>query len=814
MRAGRLFMASTALDDTMLLSHLPSLAMPLAMQAEPASDSSARDELIALYGRAISLLPEDDSQRLHYQGMLAMVLQRHGSPRLDDAVDSLIGGVTSMPDDAPGRDLVLPPLAAALGDRGGRLREKISALSARREELRRALTETGLPDGRRAGYERELADVTAEWDLCMRRQSASLEQAIEIHRQIDADPLTDSRLRRSNLSNLSVALYDSYQQTGDDALLSEAVAAMRKAVDGSDDTGLDRVRLLLNLGALLRDVADARGTQDPLVEAAEAYATVAYAPAVPPRMRADAAAWWGYSARRLGDPQTALKGLALAVGLLDEVAWRGLSRQDQESVLADYGTLAVDAAAVAIELGQLERAIELLEQGRGILLAQILGTRANYDRLESCAPDLAAELVRIEGELSASVHPADAPLPPAGPARLTQSSPGHRTSLAAQRQKILEEIRRRPGLDGFLLPPSYATLARAAEKGPVIIINISEIRCDALVMTKNSLRLIPLAGISRKSVREVVELFFGAVQVIDKGNLKMKAEYAIYSILVWLNESITGPILDGIEDLLGATGPGAPPRVWWCPTGWLSFLPLHAAGDLAELADPTHRPVFDRVVSSYTPTVGALIYSRSARGSETPHSTRALMVAMPETPGLPALPNVGKEIEGYQNAYPGATLLKGKQASSSAVTEQMRQCSLVHFACHGGQDVGKSSASRVYLNDGPLSVADISALQITAGELAFLSACETAQASSILTDESLTISSAMLLAGFKHVVGTLWYVYDPLAPVVSNRFYKNLQDQGAGVPDAATALHNAVAALRAAYPHRPVTWAQYVHVGA
>jgi CHAT domain-containing protein len=190
------------------------------------------------------------------------------------------------------------------------------------------------------------------------------------------------------------------------------------------------------------------------------------------------------------------------------------------------------------------------------------------------------------------------------------------------------------------------------------------------------------------------------------------------------------------------------------------------------------------------------------------------MVAMPETPGLPALPNVGKEIEGYQNAYPGATLLKGKQASSSAVTEQMRQCSLVHFACHGGQDVGKSSASRVYLNDGPLSVADISALQITAGELAFLSACETAQASSILTDESLTISSAMLLAGFKHVVGTLWYVYDPLAPVVSNRFYKNLQDQGAGVPDAATALHNAVAALRAAYPHRPVTWAQYVHVGA
>ena len=195
-------------------------------------------------------------------------------------------------------------------------------------------------------------------------------------------------------------------------------------------------------------------------------------------------------------------------------------------------------------------------------------------------------------------------------------------------------------------------------------------------------------------------------------------------------------------------------------------------------------------------------------------SPRALMVAMPETPGLRDLPNVKKEIDDYRNFYPGARLLKGEEAVRSAVIEEIRQCSQVHFACHGGQNVRQPSASCVYLSDGPLSVADINRIRIEFGELAFLSACETAQVSSRLTDESLTISSAMLLAGFKHVVGTMWYIRDPLAPVISGRFYEILQEQGVDVMDPATALHKAVASLRAKYPRRPLFWAQYIHVGA
>src|ERR1700749_2538392 len=50
------------------------------------------------------------------------------------------------------------------------------------------------------------------------------------------------------------------------------------------------------------------------------------------------------------------------------------------------------------------------------------------------------------------------------------------------------------------------------------------------------------------------------------------------------------------------------PRLWWCPTGILSFLPLHAAGLYSRGAPPGSK-LSDFVVSSYIPTLSSLIDS-------------------------------------------------------------------------------------------------------------------------------------------------------------------------------------------------------------
>ncbi|ELU35817.1 CHAT domain-containing protein [Rhizoctonia solani AG-1 IA] len=79
---------------------------------------------------------------------------------------------------------------------------------------------------------------------------------------------------------------------------------------------------------------------------------------------------------------------------------------------------------------------------------------------------------------------------------------------------------------------------------------------------------------------------------------------------------------------------GGMPHITWCPTGALSFLPLHAAGDY----DLTQSKVFDYAVSSYTPTLTALLGSGS---SPTNCRPRILGVGQAATPGLTPLPANG-----------------------------------------------------------------------------------------------------------------------------------------------------------------------------
>ena len=80
-------------------------------------------------------------------------------------------------------------------------------------------------------------------------------------------------------------------------------------------------------------------------------------------------------------------------------------------------------------------------------------------------------------------------------------------------------------------------------------------------------------------------------------------------------------------------------------------------------------------------------------------------------------------------------------------------------------------------------------------------------------DEVMSIASAMLFAGFKGVVGTLWSIDDADGPLVSEAFYTHLfHDQRVDTKDAAVALHLAVKKLRDSnVPF--VRWVPFVHLG-
>lgn len=265
-------------------------------------------------------------------------------------------------------------------------------------------------------------------------------------------------------------------------------------------------------------------------------------------------------------------------------------------------------------------------------------------------------------------------------------------------------------------------------------------------------------------------------------------------------------------------GPGEPagprrPRVWWCPTGPLTFLPLHAAGHHGTPG----QAVIDLFTSSYAPTLRLLQRSRQHAPPTMASAGPPLLVALPVTPGLPDIPDAIREADAFAGRFRDAAQLRGPGATAAATKEALEKCpSWAHFACHGIQDISDPSAGHLCLYDGPLSIEEIAALRLQQTELAFLSACETSRGGAALADEAITLATAFHLAGYRHVIGTLWSISDELAPAAADHVYGILScpgEPGIDARKAGLALDTAVLALRDDCPLKPWLWAPYVHTG-
>ncbi|MEU6378085.1 CHAT domain-containing protein [Streptomyces sp. NPDC046909] len=615
------------------------------------------------------------------------------------------------------------------------------------------------------------------------------ETAVRHYETALLDPPADP-LRRADLyGNLSHALRERYRFGGDREDLDIALAAARKCVR------LVPPRHPLRGGALgavswaLQDIARAdKGFDAIRDQALDVNAELAADPAQPPVYRLAASAQLARVAHAVGDEERALAAVRDAVDRLPLVVWRGVDRSDQEQTLSD-GEFGSFAAEVALAAGKPREALELLEATRGVLAAQALELRTDAEDLTAAEPGLAARFTEVRRELESAADD------------LSASGADRRHRLAREWQETLDAIRARDGFQDFLRPPGAGQLLSAGDRGPIVVLTVGrEGTGHALLLDGTDVRVCPLPGLTHAEARERGELLFQAVAAAGRSGLaRAFAEQSVGDLLEWLWTTIAEPVLTA----LGITGPPAPgqepPRLWWCPSGPLTFLPLHAAG-----------AVPDRVVSSYTPSLTALLRSRSRA---VPADRAPLIVAVPETPGQAPLPGALREAELAHRAV-GGTLLRGDAASAEAVRSALAGHSWAHFACHGVQDPQQPSEGRLLLPDGTLSVLDMTRLHLPDAEFAYLSACETAVGGARLPDEALHLAGSLQLAGFSQVIGTLWRADDEASAEIAAGVYGELAAAGPGAPPAAVALHHAVRRLRARCPELPLSWAAHVHSGA
>lgn len=620
---------------------------------------------------------------------------------------------------------------------------------------------------------------------------------------------------------------------GDPRALSEAITSGRAAVAASHEGHPGLAGFQAILGQALLGSARQTGNREDLAQARAVLAEAARSTTAPVGDRIVAGRLQSEADTEAGEHLSALAAMEGVVSLLPLAAPRELRRADREYQLGGIQGIAGLAAAAALGAGRPERAVELLEQARGFLFAETIDARSEQDRLQALAPDLADQFTRLRDRLARLQNPpaGEAGVPPGGQDAGRRAREANTRRLADQRREtaaqwdaLLTAIRARPGLTGFLTPPAVGDLRRQADDGPVIFVTTGHNRSDALILAAGqhpAVRHVPLPGLTPGAVAEQANRFLAArVAAFSAGQAdRHSARADLREILGWLWDTTTAPILAALGHSSSPAPGQAWPRVWWCPVGVLAYLPLHAAGHHGDSTDggTPPRTVLDRVVSSYTSTVRALGYARQESRSR-PAANRALIVAMPDTPGAASLPGLEQEARHLASLLPGATVLLGPDATHAAVLAALPQHSLAHFSCHGISDLNDPDSSHLLLHDHatrPLDITAISRLHLNA-DLAFLSACSTTQTSQRLVDEAVHITAAFQLAGYRNVIGTLWPVYEHAAALIASDVYADLTRERAQLPDTrgtALALHQAVRRLRADHPDDPAVWAAYIHTG-
>jgi CHAT domain-containing protein len=192
-------------------------------------------------------------------------------------------------------------------------------------------------------------------------------------------------------------------------------------------------------------------------------------------------------------------------------------------------------------------------------------------------------------------------------------------------------------------------------------------------------------------------------------------------------------------------------------------------------------------------------------------------VIQPSAPGVSHIPYTKEELDIMRKHSKNRDhiILEGIDGTKKRVTKGMEECNWLHLACHGIQKPSAPTKSALVLQDGHLTLEDIIKLELPRAEFAFLSACQTTTGDEKLSEEAVHIAGAMLLAGYRGVVATMWSIKDELAPEVTDEFYSHLMLDGER-PDsgkAAEALHKSMQKLRQKSGVSLTDWIPFVHLG-
>ncbi|KAB5589055.1 Aromatic di-alanine and TPR containing protein [Ceratobasidium theobromae] len=610
--------------------------------------------------------------------------------------------------------------------------------------------------------------------------------------------------------------------------INKAIDFESRAVSLTPEDDSDLCSRLYTLGASYRIRYRHLNDPDSLDRSIECFKRSASLPMGHPHARFQSAFEWALLAPERSSSE-ALDAFQTAIDITPHLIRLGDHVTQRYERVRLINELATRAAATAIAQEQYDRALEWLEQGRSVVWNQTLQLQTPFNELSKANPKLADKLRRVADELHHASSRSKDEFSQSNDGHLPEQATQKHHRLAEQYEELLSEARSIQGFEGFLRPKKASDLLRAARRGPVVLVNVDKSRSDALLILPGAteVQCVPLPKLRHSDIaaaREKLDesLHHQGLRERD-GTRRPDREWTerrkkpesevdpFEGVLRTLWFAVTKPILKSLGYLKRPPTIDSMPHVTWCTTGPLTFLPLHASG----LYDQGKSRIFNFVISSYTPTLSALLTVPTR--PPTTH-TKVLAIGQAATKGHAPLPGTKSELASIQkyvhppNQY---DQIVDSKATTAAGLDAMETSHWVHLACHATQDVQDPTQSGFALHDGMLSLSAIMQKSFGNKGLAFLSACQTATGDKNRPDESVHLASGMLFAGYPSVIATMWSVKDQDAPVIANRVYEQLLKGGRmDHRDSASALHVATKELREQVEEKEFgRWVPYIHIG-
>ncbi|QGI82589.1 hypothetical protein CEK25_009318 [Fusarium fujikuroi] len=809
-------------------AYLSTLGLWLGVRSGRTASKADLDRAVEATDIAVEALPPEHPERImcliNLVQFLCSRFQLTGSMSdLDRAIEISDAGLELLLPNSTSKTAWLKNLASCLSNRFDR--------AGSMDDLNRAIQVA------------ELALTVTAWDhpeqtvclgilgLCLGKRFDRTASMDDLNRAIDVESTAEEAItaghpfKTDHWDALGVWLDRRFDRASSMDDLNHAIDLAEMAVEATPLNHMDRASYLNNLGCYLDKRYERTGWMGDLIRSLSCFKEGWNCPGTPTsiRIRLALSAAETYASQSNWEESNQL--LKKAVELLPAVSPRSSSHNDKEHMLANFVGLASTAAAVAWNAGRDPyHALKLLELGRGIIANLLMDMRGDISDLKQRHADLADDYISLRDELDST---GDKPSPsvPSNGASSLESQATRRRKADQRFTDLIAEIRARPGFDSFFFPPTADEMMVAASSGPIVVVNLSSYHCDTFLVQLDHISVVELPDLTLEDAQR-------------------------QAYVEWLWDVICRPCLNalGFKD---PTPENSWPRVWWIPKRYLSRLPLHAAGYHTAASSSTDT-VMDRVMSTYASSIKALIHGRrhTIRGLETAEPESALLIAMPKTPNLSAgglLPFAADEVDMLAALCPSLGLEPTMPPRRrDEVLEHLKTCKIFHFAGHGQSDPADPSRSCLFLEDwetNPLTAGTLRdhRLQDNPPFFAYLSACSTgANESDKFADEGVHLAQAFQLAGFRHVIGTLWRVSDRHSVHVARVLYETMQHEGLTDQAVCSGLHRAVRALRegriemewrdmnTALPRRaadirdivgcdedtkPLYWVPYVHFG-